>query len=130
MIALLVAALASIAPATAYTAASVARCESSARFDDGAAVLATALTRARVLRRPLLSVLRQPWQFATGCPAWPRSWSWRHAAMGMQATVGGLTAPVWARAAWFYCGRESAERCHNRRGPLVGRVVHSFYGRR
>ena len=129
MIALLVAALASIAPATAYTAASVARCESSARFDDGAAVLATAMTRARVLRRPLLSVLRQPWQFATSCPTWPRTWSWRHAQLGIAATVGTLKAPAWARSAFFYCSREPAETCANRRGPLVGRVAHSFYSR-
>jgi len=114
-------------------AASVARCESSARYDDGAAVLATALNRARLLRRSLASVLVQPWQFAWSCPASPRTWSWRHVQLGLDAALGTLRAPAWAWKALMYCGpSDSRDRCHDRREAhfeIVGEIVHTFYGR-
>jgi hypothetical protein len=113
--------------ATVYTAANVARCESSARYDDGAAVLATAMTRARTWKRPLLAVLRQRYQFATSCPWSPRTWSWRHVHLGIEAASGTLRAPEWTRRAFHYCNAEPAETCANRRGEFVGQVVHSFY---
>jgi len=112
--------------ATAYTAANVARCESSARYDDGAAVLATAMTRARTWKRPLLTVLRQPYQFATACPWWPRTWSWRHAQLGIEAAAGTLTAPEWTRESVQYCGPTEAQ-CRASRGRVVGVIVHSFH---
>ena len=79
MLALILTAYATLAPLTAYTAADVARCESNPWPRDGVAVLETARTRARVWGRPLLAVLRQPWQFARGCPTTPRTWQWWHA---------------------------------------------------
>ena len=112
--------------ATVYTAANVARCESSARYDDGAAVLATAMTRARTWKRPLLTVLRQRYQFATSCPWSPRTWSWRHVQLGIEAASGTLRAPEWTRLAFMYCGAfETA--CLASRGPIVGRLAHTFH---
>lgn len=117
-------------PVTALVAANVARCESSARFDDGAAVLQTALNRARAWRRSLLDVLTQPGQFAWRCPLWPRSLDARHLRMGIAAARGTLQAPAWASGAFEYLGPSDRPALTATRGPAVGRLVHTFHGRR
>ena len=108
---------------TLYLAASVARCESSAAYADGAAVLQVARNRG-----PLLGLLA-PRQFAWACPARPRSWSPRHVVLGLQAMAGTLDAPAWARRAWFYCSKSDLAACVARGGEQVGAVVHRFFCR-
>lgn len=117
-------------PMTAFVAANVARCESSARYDDGAAVLQTAVNRARAWRRSLLDVLTQPRQFAWRCPVWPRTPSMQHVRMGLAAAMGTLQAPAWASAAFEYLGPADSPALASTRGPVVGRIVHTFHGRR
>ena len=117
-------------PVTALVAANVARCESSARLDDGAAVLQVALNRARAWRRSLLDVLMQPRQFAWRCPVWPRTPSMRHLRMGIAAARGTLQAPAWASSAFEYLGPSDRPELVATRGPVVGRLVHTFHGAR
>lgn len=117
-------------PATAFVAANVARCESSARYDDGAAVLQTAVNRARAWRRSLLDVLTQPRQFAWRCPVWPRTPAVQHVRMGLAAALGTLQAPEWAGQAFEYLGPSDSPALAATRGPIVGRIVHTFHGRR
>lgn len=113
---------------TVYVAADVARCESSARYDDGAVVLQTAANRARKWRRPLLSILLQRAQFAHGCPERPRTWSPRHLVLGIEAATGNLRVPTWARDAMLYCGpSDTPAACQDLRRDPVGRVVHVYY---
>lgn len=107
-----------------YLAASVARCESSARYDDGAVVLQTLRNRGG-----LLEALR-PHQFAVACPATLRTWSPRHVVLALQAAAGTLPVPDWARRAWHYTGRaDRPGMCQRWRAEVVGRVVHTFCGR-
>lgn len=115
---------------SALLAADVARCESGHRFDDGAAVLQVALNRARAWRRPLISVLRQPHQFASGCPWAPRTWSVRHLRLGFAAAMGTLRAPAWASMAFEYLGPSDRAGLAATRGPVVGAIVHTFHGPR
>ena len=113
--------------ATALVAADVARCESGHRFDDGAAVLEVARTRARLWRRPLLSVLLQPWQHRHGCPTRPRTWHWRHLELGARAVTGQLQAPAFTRVALHYVGDyDVPDQCERWRAVPVGRVVHTY----
>lgn len=113
---------------TAIIAADVARCESGWRFDDGAVVLQVASNRAREWRRSLLSVLTQRAQFARACPAFPRAWSMRHLALGIEAAAGTLRAPAWAGRVKFYCGPSDRPAfCQDLRLRPAGRVVHTFY---
>lgn len=117
-------------PTTVIVAADVARCESSARLDDGAVVLQVALNRARAWRRPLLDVMTQPWQFARGCPVWPRMPSVGHLRLGVAAALGTLRVPAWARGAFEYLGPSDRGGLASTRGPVVGRIVHTFHGPR
>ena len=117
-------------PVTALVAANVARCESSARFDDGAAVLQVALNRAKSWRRSLLDVLTQSRQFAWQCPVWPRTPSMRHLRMGIAAVRGTLQAPAWALSAVEYLGPSDRPELVATRGPVVGRILHTFHGAR
>ena len=114
--------------ALALIGADVARCESSARYDDGAVVLRVALNRARDWRRPLWRVLTQPRQFAHFCPLQARPFSWRHVQLGWAMARGTLQAPAWSLEARFYCGpSDTQERCHKRRYGAAGAIVHVFY---
>ena len=117
-------------PATVFVAANVARCESSARYDDGAVVLQTALNRARAWRRSLLGVLVQPRQFSWRCPVWPRTPALEHARLGLAAALGTLHAPPWARGAFEYLGPSDDPALASTRGAVVGRLLHTFHGRR
>lgn len=114
--------------ATATTAADVARCESSRRFDDGAAVLQVAANRARRRGSSLIEELTRPGQFARGCPPAPRTWSPRHLVLGFQAALGRLDAPAWATRAVFYCSGRDRPACVARGSEPVGRIVHEFWG--
>lgn len=115
-----------MAVVTAFTAADVARCESSARLDDAAVVLQVARNRAREWRRPLLRVLTQPNQFARGCPSSIRTWSWRHLWLGLRAASMDV-GPTWSMRALFYCGPSDGQSCWSRRAGPVGRVVHTYF---
>lgn len=117
-------------PVTVFVAANVARCESSARYDDGAAVLQTALNRAKAWRRSLLSVLTQRRQFAWDCPVWPRTPALQHLRMGVAAALGTLRAPEWAAGSFEYLGPSDRAELTATRGPEVGRLVHTFHGPR
>ena len=117
-------------PATVWVAANVARCESSYRLDDGAAVLQTAINRARAWRRPLLSVMTQPFQFSWRCGLWPRTPSLGHVRLGLAAAMGTLQAPAWAAQAFEYLGPSDRAGLAATRGPVVGRLLHTFHGRR
>jgi hypothetical protein len=106
---------------TLYLAASTARCESSAAYADGAAVLQVARNRG-----PLLGLLA-PRQFAWSCPPTPRSWSPRHILLALQAMAGVLDVPPWARRAWHYTGRaDRPGQCQRWRGQVVGALAHTF----
>ncbi len=117
-------------PATVWVASNIARCESSYRLDDGAAVLQTAINRARAWRRPLLTVMTQPWQFSWRCGLWPRTPSLGHLRLGVAAALGTLQAPEWASEAFEYLGPSDRASLVATRGPVVGRIVHTFHGRR
>ncbi len=113
--------------ATVFTAADVARCESSNAFADGAAVLQVAVNRARRSGRSLLEELTRPHQFARGCPTAPRTWHPRHLVLGLQAVTDSLDVPVWASRALHYTGpRDAAGMCQRWRVREVGRLAHSF----
>ena len=114
---------------TILTAADVARCESSHAFSDGAAVLQVGINRARRSGRSLLYELTRPRQFARGCPTAPRTWHPRHLVLGWQAATDSLDVPAWARRALHYCGRHDTTRCTERRGDVVGTLIHSFHER-
>lgn len=107
---------------TLYLAASTARCESSAHYADGAAVLQVARNRG-----PLLASLLRPHQFAVLCPASPRVWSPRHVVLGLQAMAGTLPVPEWARRAWHYTGHaDRPGMCARWGARVVGRLTHTF----
>lgn len=114
--------------ATATTAADVARCESSQRFDDGAVVLQVGRNRARLRRTSLLVELTRPGQFALGCPTQPRTLSPRHLALGFQAALGRLDVPAWADGAFFYCSGRDMPACVARGSAQVGERAHRFFG--
>lgn len=107
-----------------YLGASVARCESSADYRDGAAVLQVLRNRGG-----LVEALR-PHQFAVSCPATVRTWSPRHVVLALQAAAGTLPVPSWARDAWHYTGRaDRPGMCERWRAKVVGKVAHTFCGR-
>jgi len=113
--------------ATVFTAADVARCESSHAWADGAAVLQVGLNRARRSGRTLLHELTRPAQFARGCPAAPRTWHPRHLVLGWQAVAGTLAVPAWARRAMHYTGpADRAGMCQRWRVVPAGKLVHVF----
>ena len=114
---------------SAFLAADIARCESSADFPDGAAVLQVVRNRTLRSGRSMLAEMLVPSQFASGCPTSPRSWSERHVILGLQAAAGTLKAPGWARRALHYTGRyDPPGMCARWRMHVIGRIAHTFCG--
>ena len=115
-------------PATVWVAANVAR-RGSARLDDGAGVLQTAINRARLLAPPaalqMTPAARRSRALRASGPAR------RPLATSVPACCGhGTQAPAWAAQAFEYLGPSDRAGPVATRGPVVGRIVHTFHGRR
>ena len=114
---------------TAYTAADIARCESSHAWNDAAVVLQVVRNRAARTGRTLLEEMWAPRQFARGCPTESRPWHPRHLLLAWQAMTNTLPVPEWARRARHYTGPNDRQMmCPRWRVQPLGTIVHTFCG--